>query len=377
MSGTKSNALIDISKIKQLLAGKRAVVFLDYDGTLSPIVEVPDEAFMSESMRDAVRGVASRFPTAIVSGRSKEKVYGFVQLDELFYAGSHGFDISGPIQRPIRCSVADSFRPGLQDLMETLNRDLATIDGAFVEDNKFSLSVHYRKVSPERIVEVESVVDRHVLECTTPLSKNRGKMVFELRPRVDWNKGSAVMWILSELGLDADDVVPFYLGDDVTDEDAFKALLDRPAGGIGILVRKEGDPERPAATLASFTLQDTTEVQTFLETLSDMKDEGDAGGSSGGDAVGSSLWRCTGRESDGARVLDGDESGEVSLHDSDRNDSESVVVLGGGGGAAAATAASSSDDATANILHTGAPPPPSSGGANSSPPRIAHNSQRA
>ncbi len=71
-------------------------VFLDYDGTLTPIVRDPDAAFMSQDMRDAVRRVSELFPSAIISGRGREKVEQFVQLGGLFYAGSHGMDIVGP-----------------------------------------------------------------------------------------------------------------------------------------------------------------------------------------------------------------------------------------------------------------------------------------
>jgi len=75
------------------------VVFLDYDGTLTPIVSNPDEAFLSAAMRSAVQQVAQTFPTAVISGRGRDKVEAFVQLEELYYAGSHGLDIKGPVVR--------------------------------------------------------------------------------------------------------------------------------------------------------------------------------------------------------------------------------------------------------------------------------------
>ena len=71
-------------------------MFLDYDGTISDIVSNPDKAYMTDEMRDAVSRVASLYPTAIISGRSREKVYDFVRLPQLYYAGSHGLDIVGP-----------------------------------------------------------------------------------------------------------------------------------------------------------------------------------------------------------------------------------------------------------------------------------------
>ena len=77
-------------------SGKEVCVFLDYDGTLSPIVNDPEKAVMSEEMRQAVNKVSSRFKTSIISGRAVNKVKNFVQIDHLFYAGSHGLDIEGP-----------------------------------------------------------------------------------------------------------------------------------------------------------------------------------------------------------------------------------------------------------------------------------------
>ena len=72
------------------------MVFLDYDGTLTPIVSDPDAATLSDHMRDAVGKLSDRATVAIVSGRAREKLRNFVQLPELYYAGSHGFDIDGP-----------------------------------------------------------------------------------------------------------------------------------------------------------------------------------------------------------------------------------------------------------------------------------------
>uniref|UniRef100_A0A453PJ76 Trehalose 6-phosphate phosphatase n=1 Tax=Aegilops tauschii subsp. strangulata TaxID=200361 RepID=A0A453PJ76_AEGTS len=90
------SALSKFEQIASASKGKKIVMFLDYDGTLSPIVANPDAAYMSDAMREAVRDVAKHFPTAIVSGRCRDKVHNFVGLSELYYAGSHGMDIKGP-----------------------------------------------------------------------------------------------------------------------------------------------------------------------------------------------------------------------------------------------------------------------------------------
>ncbi|RLN50104.1 hypothetical protein BBJ28_00008240 [Nothophytophthora sp. Chile5] len=275
-----TNAFLDMEAIRQKVAGKRPVVFLDYDGTLSPIVDVPDRAFMTDAMRAALSELSSKFVTAIVTGRSTEKVYNFVQLDNLVYAGSHGFDIKGTKSRPINCQVADHYRPTLEQALRDLTEQTAHILGAELEDNGLAISMHYRHVDPTLQGAVEQIVDAYVAFHPS-LVKKLGKMVFELRPRVDWDKGRAVMFILAELGLDAEDVVPFYLGDDVSDEDAFNALNGRGLGqGISIIVRDPeavkvdlpGNMKELPATKASYSLRDTSEVQQFLTVLAALEE---------------------------------------------------------------------------------------------------------
>jgi len=269
----RMNALDAIHGIRQAAEGKRVVLFLDYDGTLSPIVEIPDRAFMSEDMRAAVKDAATQFTTAIVTGRSRQKVFDFVKLDNLIYAGSHGFDIQGPISLPIKCQVAEKFRPVLQTAMTQLQKDLQHIEGVELEDNQFAVSVHYRRADHSKVPEVQAIVDQALATKFSTLTKRFGKKVLELRPHFEWDKGRAVMWILNELGLELPHVLPLYLGDDVSDEDAFTALLQRPDGGIGILVQDPKDDSPRSETNASYTLKDTNEVQHFLKMLCKIGDK--------------------------------------------------------------------------------------------------------
>ncbi|KAK4740863.1 hypothetical protein SAY87_024451 [Trapa incisa] len=108
------SALGMFDQIVHASRGKQIVMFLDYDGTLSPIVQDPDGAFMSDEMREAVKDTASYFPTAIVSGRCRDKVYSFVRLAGLIYAGSHGMDIEVGDDKKSGEDV--SFQPGSEFL---------------------------------------------------------------------------------------------------------------------------------------------------------------------------------------------------------------------------------------------------------------------
>lgn len=277
LASDMTNAIEAWQNICSSMHGKRPVVFLDYDGTLSPIVKEPDNAHMKDGMRSVLRRVSAAYTTAIITGRSREKVYQFVQLDDVYYAGSHGFDISGPDgDGSITCQVGDQFRPLLEDVRQQLEDQLSAIPGTKVEDNKFALSVHYRNV-PDQYVELVFEIVSALVERQPDLALKHGKKVLELRPKVDWNKGSAVLWIMRQLGLDtAEDIFPFYLGDDITDEDAFVALhafgpSSPQLGGVGrsagILVREDNDLERQPETHASFKLRNPDEVQQFLELL--------------------------------------------------------------------------------------------------------------
>lgn len=323
------NALSSFEHIRQLLHNKTPVVFLDYDGTLAPIVSRPDQAFMTETMRAAVKTVAQKFTTAVVSGRSTQKVVDFVQLDELFYAGSHGLDITGPhrssttkatgpventtddtttapttsavpVSPPVKHRVAQTFVPVLKqcrlDLSSALDAALGHQSKVEIEDNVLTFSVHYRNAVGCTAKEVLQIINAVLVkpEYSQQLVCTAGKMVYEIRPRVQWNKGTAVLWLLDTLGMKGkEDVVALYVGDDVTDEDAFTALSEGAWQGrcASIVVQGENDRvwdektgggegsdgggggymHRPTSAL--WSLKDTVEVEHFLMSLSQIGGE--------------------------------------------------------------------------------------------------------
>jgi alpha,alpha-trehalase len=248
----------DFEEIAHRAQGKRIAVFLDYDGTLSPIVETPDQAVMQKDMRDAVTELSRHCPVGIISGRDLEDVRDKVRIDSVIYAGSHGFDIAGPSGLQAKNQIGTEFLPVLDKAEKELSRQLGSIQGLLVERKKFAIAVHYRLVAPRRVEAVEKVVDE-VANRYPELRKTYGKKIFELQPNIDWHKGKALLTLLGALGLDGNDVLPFYVGDDVTDEDAFRALIGR---GIGIVVWDE-----PYETAAAYSLKDPDEVREFLLSL--------------------------------------------------------------------------------------------------------------
>lgn len=247
-----------LNKIKELLHDKTPAVFLDYDGCLTHIVKDPDKAILSDGMRKTLQQLAEVCPVAVVSGRDRANVEKLVQLDNLYYAGSHGFDISGPDNMHTEPGGAAAAIPALDKAQAELDERLRDVNGAQVERKRYAIAVHYRNVAEEQVEQVLDVA-KDVLSENKELKPGPGKKILELKPNLDWHKGKAVHWLMEELDLNKPHIIPLYIGDDLTDEDAFAALQGQ---GISILVG-EHDEE----TAADYRLESVEEVQEFLEAL--------------------------------------------------------------------------------------------------------------
>ncbi|KVH91107.1 HAD-like domain-containing protein [Cynara cardunculus var. scolymus] len=249
--------------------GKKIVVFLDYDGTLSNI------------MRKVVGEVARCFPTAIISGRSRDKVYEFVQLDDLYYAGSHGLDIAAPFQciyelghhqfvdkngdEVALFQPAQKYLPSIFKILDVLKEETRNIKGVMLENNKFCVSVHFRHVSDKDFLLLDELV-KSVVDDFEEFRLSKGKKVFEIRPDIEWDKGHALEYLLETLGYgSSNDVLPIYIGDDRTDEDAFKVIKNR-GNGYSIVVSST-----PKETMAVYSLWSPCEVKKFLSRLVNWK----------------------------------------------------------------------------------------------------------
>lgn len=247
-------------EIRGRLGERTPALFLDYDGTLTPIVADPADATLPPETRGVLRRLSDLCPVAVVSGRDLADVFGMVGLPDLFYAGSHGFDIRGP--DGLREERAPGYLPDLDAAAERLRNAVEGIPGARVERKRFAVAVHYRATPRDRVSGVEEAVGR-VAADTERLRLSGGKEIFELRPAVEWDKGRALLWLMDVLELDRDRWCPVYIGDDVTDEDAFRVVRD---DGVALVVRGEED-DRP--TRAHYALEDPDDVRAFLETLAD------------------------------------------------------------------------------------------------------------
>lgn len=257
----EATALRDI--LRGRLAGRRLAMFLDYDGTLTPIVERPELAVLAADARRVLAALAEKHPVYVISGRGLEDVRSLVDVDGVQFVGSHGFQMLEALPGADQAAVEQAL-PQLEAAADELEHWLDYIDGVLIERKKLSFALHYRLVEPQYLSQIEAAA-RDVRQRYNTLTSKAGKKVIEFVPDIPWDKGRCLKALVERVEAQSggQSVYPIYLGDDVTDEDAFGVLKD--GTGTGILV---ADEDRPSA--AEFRLADPDAVQRFLETLGDL-----------------------------------------------------------------------------------------------------------
>ncbi|MGO9385602.1 MAG: trehalose-phosphatase [Mycobacterium sp.] len=247
------------------LAARRPAVFFDFDGTLSDIVNDPDAARPVAGAVEALQKLAAHCPVAVLSGRDLADVTKRLGVPGMWYAGSHGFELTAPDGTHHQNEAAAAAIPVLEQAAAELRDRLGSIPGVVIEHKRFGVAAHYRNAARDRVGEVAAVVraagQRDGLRVTT------GREVIELRPDMDWDKGKTLRWVMDHLQEAQSEagggpLVPIYLGDDITDEDAFDAVRQ---DGIPILVRHNEDGDR--ATAALFALNSPASVAEFTARL--------------------------------------------------------------------------------------------------------------
>jgi trehalose-phosphatase len=240
-------------------ASKKIFFFLDYDGTLTDIVPHPDDARLSEEMKTTLT-LLKRSPKvslAIVSGRSLRDIRNRVGLKGIYYVGNHGMEVFEP-QSGVRQLFPKRVARGLEVISDRLNFEFRGIEGIFVENKKWTLSIHYRNVDPRWAPSIQMKLHQEIKGSIIPLHLCRGKKVFEIRPQSEVDKGTAVLSLLGKEKKGG--ILPIYIGDDRTDEDAFRSLKRK---GITVLVSRP----RPVASSAQYYARDPSEVHHFLERI--------------------------------------------------------------------------------------------------------------
>lgn len=245
---------------RERLTDQPLLAMFDFDGTLAEIVAKPKDATIRTDAKCALERLerAQQTRVAIVSGRALANLRNRVGIDGIVYAGNHGLEIDAGDRTWIHPN-AEAARDELRAVLEGLADDIGDIGGIRLEDKDLTATVHYRRVEDTATIERIRNAVQDALADRPSLERSSAKQAVELRPAVDWDKGRAVSWLRDEVA--EDDAVPFYVGDDVTDEDAHRAIR-----GDGVTVRV-GDGE----TDANHRVPDTDAVARLLEWMADQR----------------------------------------------------------------------------------------------------------
>jgi trehalose-phosphatase len=240
-------------------------LFLDYDGTLTPIVSRPELALCPPQVKRHLEKLR-RLPgvyLAIISGRSLDDLRKKAGVSDIIYVGNHGLEIESPGGRHKK--IVSSVRTKeLKRITQNVQNSLKEVPGILFEEKGPILSVHYRNVPEKFFPRVPQVLKEELQQWKDRWKIRSGKMVFEIWPNIDFNKGDAVRKILKTFP--SPGLLPIYLGDDQTDEDAFRALKGH---GISVFVGPSG-----SSSEADFFLKNPDEVQEFLFRCQDARRTG-------------------------------------------------------------------------------------------------------
>jgi trehalose-phosphatase len=231
-------------------------LLLDYDGTLTPIVDRPELALIPPEVKVLLERLRDcpKVLLAIICGRSLEDVRAKVGISGITYVGNHGLEIENPVGVH-RKRLSLPREQELKRIMRSLERRLRLVPGILLEDKGPILTVHYRNAPPEYRLQVRKAVEEVLGRWRDRWEAIPGKKILEVRPRIDFGKGRTVQQLLD--GMPSAGVLPVYLGDDRSDEDAFRALSGK---GISIFVGPRSTP-----VTAEYSLRGPSEVQEFLE----------------------------------------------------------------------------------------------------------------
>jgi trehalose 6-phosphate phosphatase len=242
--------------IQRARSSKNILLFLDYDGTLVPIKRSPELALLPPLKRDILNDLRRKFFLCIVSGRSLSEIRKYVGIKGISYIGNHGLEIFFKDKRWTH-PEAVKIKPILHKSLKMIKSKTKDFRGAFVENKGLSGSIHYRLLPPKRRSQLREIVFKMTASSRRWLKVTKGKMVLEIKPKVDWDKGRGVLKVFEWLHLKEEPLL-IYIGDDETDEDAFRVL-----GGIGltVVVSKKGNSN------ARYRFRNVKEVWQFLKTL--------------------------------------------------------------------------------------------------------------
>jgi trehalose-phosphatase len=241
-------------------------LFLDFDGTLVPIQNDPKKCVLSPGMKGYLEAfsLSRNASIAILSGRTVNDIKRRVQIQGIYYGGNHGLEITGPNFRYVHPDALIG-KQAIDKICRKIEKRICNIEGALIEKKKFGLTLHYRMASKDCTALIKRTFYKIIAESPDPqaFSVLRGKKVLELVPRIQWDKGKAVLFLLQS---QKNNYLPLYVGDDITDEKAFEVLRE-----IGLTVRIG----KSKKSVAQYFLKGQWEVSRFLRHINNLIQEKD------------------------------------------------------------------------------------------------------
>ncbi|MBI2338320.1 trehalose-phosphatase [Candidatus Daviesbacteria bacterium] len=252
----------DLNQITKLLRNSHIkVLMMDFDGTLAPIVKSPDRAKLPKEVKNLLISLCKKagFYLVVISGRNLEDLKEKISLQDIIYAGNHGLE--GKILGKVYSfPVSDKALTVLKSIHEKLDNIADQFKGVFIEDKKMTLGFHYRMAKEQQIPAIKLLF----VKTLEPFIKNRsvsvitGKMVFDILPKANWNKGSFAKLVIDKIRAKTKKTpAAIFIGDDTTDEDVFQKVEK----GVTIRVGRERQSS------AHYRLGNITEVRKFLKWL--------------------------------------------------------------------------------------------------------------
>jgi trehalose 6-phosphate phosphatase len=246
----------------KLECGSRGIfLFLDFDGTLVPIQNDPAKCALSPKIKGQLETIAlsGKAWIAILSGRTVSDIRSRVIIQDVYYGGNHGLEISGPL---INYTHPDALRGKhlIDKVCREIEQEIGNVEGALIEKKKFGFTLHYRMAKKDDKALIQRAFQRVIAEQpdAQTVAVMRGKKVLELAPNIPWDKGKAVSFLLEK---QKRDYLPIYVGDDLTDETAFEALCE-----VGLTVRIG----KSKKSFAQYYLKGQWEVSHFLRHINNL-----------------------------------------------------------------------------------------------------------
>ena len=262
-SGHPPDLLAHREELAHLMERGPAGLFLDIDGTLAHLIDLPGAVELSVTVKKALLALSGRLTVVVLTGREVAAAQRIVGLESVVYVGNHGLEWSDGMLASTVLPAAQPYVAKVHVVAEQLERDLLPLPGVFLEEKGPTLSVHYRRSPDSPAARAEVLAFLNKATAGTDLLVSEGKMVVEVRPALIISKGTALEELVSRKRLVA--IAAF--GDDRTDADALRAVRKlRDEGkveGMAVAVSPANAPQE-LVDAADYTLEGPVALEELL-----------------------------------------------------------------------------------------------------------------